>query len=347
MKYEENDRIYHMASQLTDFQKQLYMHLIDWKIEKLNISEPGYYKGQPYDYMFPDEYIRKHSIPPFIHRGIHEEIEKMQKGKFAYKVHKMAFHMASSQTACVNLFMPLLLDENADTIIRNIPGCPDDFVKIDKERLHKGFCFEYWGQDFTSDKGLLGDHSNAAGTDSDLAVAYLNGNGEHCLWLIEHKLTEQEFTTCGGYRSKGNNEKGSCETNGISDLLNNPSRCHYHRIGYEYWNIMANKQCAFKIDPDSHRCPFCGGMNQLWRNQLLAFAYMDSGQYARVSFSVVHHRDNHSLENTMNEYRSLVTSEITMTSFTNEDVVTAVEKHSPALAEWARWYRDLYHIIGK
>ena len=344
MKYTENNKVYHMASQLTDFQKRLYIHLIDWKNKHLNDPGPGYYKGHRYDYMFPDEYIESHAIPPFIYGDIQEEIIKMQHGLFAYKVHKMAYHMASSQTACVNLFMKILLDKNADVIIRDIIGSPSDFVKIDRDRLYNGFCFEYWGQDFTSGKGLLGDHSNAAGTDSDLAIAYINDKNEHCLWLIEHKLTEKEFTTCGGYKSDGNKDKTACNSNGLSDLIDNPSNCHYHRIGYEYWKIMAAKHSSFKIDPSCRKCPFKGGTNQLWRNQLLAFAYMNSGHYAHVYFSVVHHRDNHLLEATMKEYRNIITPEIPMTSFTNDDVVTSAEKHSIQLSEWSKWYRDLYMI---
>ena len=344
MRYEENNRVYHMASQLNDFQKALYIHLIDWKKEVLGITEPGYRKEHPYDYMFPDDFIKRYPIPPFIHNSIHEELREMQHGRFAYKIHDMAYHMASSQTACVNLFMPILLDENADSILRNIPGCPDDFDHINRERLYKGFCFEYWGQDFTSGKGVLGDHSNAAGTDSDIAIAYINKKGEQCLWIIEHKLTEKEFTTCGGYKSKGNKEKESCRTNGLSNLINNPCKCHYHRIGYNYWKLMASRQEAFNIGHECHQCPFLGGMNQLWRNQLLAFAYMDSGEYARVTFSVVHHRDNTSLANTMKEYRELITSEISMTSFTNDDVISAAEKYSPSLSQWTIWYRELYMI---
>ena len=39
-------------------------------------------------------------------------------------------------------------------------------------------------------------------------------------------------------------------------------------------------------------CPFRGGMNQLWRNQLLAMALEKEGIYKNVYFSVVHHPEN-------------------------------------------------------
>lgn len=343
MEYFENGKTYNMASGLNDFQKKLYMHLIDWKSEHLT-DKPGYYKGHQYDYMFPEEYIKEHPIPPFIYGGIQDALMEMQKSKFAYKVHKMAYHMASSQTACVNLFMPILLDENANEIIRSIPGVPTDFSRIDRNKLFRGFCFEYWGQDFTKGKGLLGDHSNAAGTDSDLAIAYINDSGDECLWLIEHKLTEKEFTTCGGYKSDGNACKDNCKISGMQDIMTEPYRCHYHRIGYEYWNVTSSKRNVFKTELYPHECPFRGGMNQLWRNQLLAFKYVESGQFAHVAFSVVHHRDNKSLDSTMEEYRNIICAPVTFTSFTNSDVIKSAEKYLSVLGNWIKYYKNLYKI---
>lgn len=42
-----------------DTKKKLYIHLIDWKFENLRISDPGHHGENVYDYMFPDEYIKK------------------------------------------------------------------------------------------------------------------------------------------------------------------------------------------------------------------------------------------------------------------------------------------------
>ena len=63
------------------------------------------------------------------------------------KQHKFAFHAVSSQTACINLFMPVLLSSSADEILKRIPGRPAEFEGIDRDKLYNGFCFEYWGQD--------------------------------------------------------------------------------------------------------------------------------------------------------------------------------------------------------
>jgi hypothetical protein len=50
---------------------------------------------------------------------------------------------------------------------------------------------------------VLNDHTNVSGTDADIAIAYYDNLGNLNLWMIEHKLTEVEFTTCGGFKSRG------------------------------------------------------------------------------------------------------------------------------------------------
>ena len=332
-----------MPSKLTDFQQQIYKHLIDWKHTHIT-TEPGEYKGNTYDLMFPNSYCQKEKISPIIYSKLHNEIKEIQKGEFAYKVHLMSFHMASSQCACINLFLPILLDSNADKIISKIKGSPNDFAKIDRTRLYNGFCFEYWGQDITNGKGLLNDHSNVAGTDADIAIAYINTKGEKCLWLIEHKLTETDFTNCGGYKSDKNSNKNLCKNNCLEKIIENPQLCHYHRIGYKYWSILQSKKDLFKPLQNQKGCPFQDGTNQLFRNQLLAFALENTPKYTHVSFSVVHHKDNTSLQPTIDKYKQLITNNITFTTFTNSDIVNSAETYSNELSEWITWYKDLYNL---
>ena len=101
-----------------------------------------------------------------------------------------------------------------------------------------------------------------------------------CLWLIEHKLTEQEFTTCGGYRSKGISDlqKACCTSCGIEEILEDHNKCYYHeRCGYYYWEVMDKHSTFFTGKYEGNGCPFRGGMNQLWRNQLLALELENRG----------------------------------------------------------------------
>ena len=342
MEYKENYKTYFMSSNLNKFQEKLYKHLIDWKKEHLT-TEPGSYRGHIYDYLFPND---EYEFSPVLYNPLHPELRSLQSGKYKYKEHIMARHMASSQCACINLFMPILLDDNASEIIKHIPGCPEDFHTIDKERLYKGFCFEYWGQDIDSKprKGFLLDHTDATGTDSDLAIAYINKNGERCIWLIEHKLAEREFTCCGGYNSEHNKHKEFCKCGNLDTIPEDNHLCRYTIIGYNYWEITSRHKPAFRSIKGHEGCPFLKGRNQLWRNHLLALQLMDSGSYTAAHFSVVHHKDNRHLDASMKLYRDMISPELSLTSFTNADVVYAAEKYGYDLTEWVEWYRGLYMI---
>lgn len=70
-------------------------------------------------------------------------------------------------------------------------------------------------------------------------------------------------------------------------------------------------------------CPFRGGMNQLWRNQLLAMALEKEGTYKKVYFSVVHHPENHFLYKSMSEYAKLTDHSSKFNSFTSDKLIDA------------------------
>ena len=49
----------------------------------------------------------------------------------------------------------------------------------------------------------------------------------------------------------------------------------------------------------------------------------------------------------MKEYRSLITSMITMTSFTNADILNIAIEKSGALTKWIEWYKNLYNPLAR
>lgn len=329
--------VYYLPSNLTSEQEAIYVHIIDWK-RKYITTQRGLYRGHEYDAIFPDE----NPIPEMLYKPIIPLLNEMQQGKFAYKPHKFAYHAISSQTACINLFMPLLLSEDADSILPMIPGCPADFSKIARDKLFSGFCFEYWGQDIKQGTGVLNDHSSQAGTDADVAIAYYNKEDKLCLWLIEHKLSEKEFTMCGAYKSKANRNKHNCSQCDFMSIAKEPQKCHYHKIGYEYWNILKKNMERFQGLIEIEGCPFKNGLNQLWRNQMLAFALQETGEYHTVTFSVCHHARNTMLDKSINRYKALTCGDRIFSSFTNYDVLNAVTTHDYDLPKWIQWYKEVY-----
>jgi len=325
-----------------DFKKDVYDRLKNYKREILN-SEGVVIPANGDSPYFQKPY-RDEKIPLMIYKDIKETVKDIQNKPFAYKPHRFAPHVASSQTACLNLFVPFLKSEYADQILIKSGVAPEGFDHIDRDQLRNGYCFEYWGSSKAEFKGLLGDHSPAAGTDADVAIAYINKAGKLCLWLIEHKLTERDFSTCGGYRSKiiSDREKEFCNSCGIDDLLKDHDKCYYHKhCHYLYWDIMDKHASFFSGKYEGEGCPFRGGMNQLWRNQMLALEVEleEKSPFDEVYFSVVTHPENTFLDKRMNQYRELINHFPKFFAFKSTDLVNAAAKHLP---EWAKWYRRVY-----
>ncbi len=349
MKVENiNGRDYRLPGGLNEFQLQMYVHLIDWKRAHIT-AEPGNYKYKgrqiPYDAILPEEMIEELRViyPPVV------EALRRHRRKNRFRLHTHFNHMASSQAANVNLFLPVLHHPLANKVLASLKP---DFASLATDQLDHGYCLEFWGGNFggdESDKGLLGDKSALGGTDSDIAIAYRNFSGELCLWLIEHKLTESEFTPCGGFKSKDRKNHPSCDcTRSVAEILKDKNACYHHAVRKRnYWNI-TERNAEFFVNHGKHpHCPFQGGMNQLWRNQLLALAMEQDDQqpYKHASFSVVRHPGNNHLDASLNAFKDLVDDNPKFSVFTSEDMLRAAEAlQDDALNEWAHWYRTLYML---
>ena len=339
-----NGEKYKLPGLLSEFQKDLYVHLINWKWKHITKEVGLYkYKGEyiEYDAILPKS---EQNNLPIIYKPIVSNLKQHIK-KYPFKLHIHFNHMASSQAANVNLFLPILLSPKANDILKLLKP---DFKKLAITELYKGFRIEFWDGNSNKEKGLLADHNARSGTDSDIAIAYYNHNNELCLWLIEHKLTEREFTECGGFTSKGRDKsKHLCEKS-FSDIVNNKNLCYYHDVRKtNYWNITEAHKSFFVNHKEIKGCPFKKGMNQLWRNQLLGFAVEDdkNNAFKNVYFSVVHHPDNHSLDNSINEYKKLINQNPKFSSFTSKDVIEKIEVvKDKDITTWIKWYRGLYNI---
>ena len=326
-----------------DFKNRIYANLVKYKNEHIT-TDCGSYMGRKQEEFLPKVYWN--DTPAMLYEGIKATVEDIQKSDYKYKPHLFASkHVASSQTACVNLFVPILESPMVNDILKSLDACPKDFEHIAKNHLYNGYRFEFWDSVDENSKGLLGDHTKQAGTDSDVAIAYYNTDGDLCLWLIEHKLTEQEFTTCGAYNSKGNNAEGrhNCLTCTMGDILANSDKCYYHKVNkYNYWKIMAVGAVDFYSGEYSGKgCPFRGGLNQLWRNQLLAIALEKEGTYTNVSFSVVYHPENTSLNTSIQTYSKLTNYSPKFNSFTSDQLINAA-KCDNSLKEWITWFEKVY-----
>ena len=338
--FETDGKSYSLPNELTNFQLKMYIHLINWKWTNLT-REPGFFKGLPYDALLPDE-LKSQFFP--LYSPIKEKFLNHQK-KFPFKFHKFLGHsMASSQAACANLFLPILKDPNLAILI--LSKVKTDIKKIATDLLDNGFRIEFWDEPDNS----LNDHNNVSGTDSDIAIAYYDHKDNLNLWLIEHKLTEIEFTPCGGFKSPGKTPLHACAP--TSAIINNRDLCYYHSgCNFKYWDITLGNTSLFNINRirEYDECPFMGGLNQLWRNQLLATSIesstLPSWPYKKVYFSVVYHPKNKSLKTSISEFQKLIGFSDRFFAFPSDKLISqAKEINKPALSEWLDWYQELYYF---
>ena len=326
---------YKLPNSLNPFQQEIYLHLIEWKWQHITM-EPGIDRGLQFDAILPDSFAGK--FPTLYPQIIGEFVQHLQ--EFPFRVHKYFNHMASSQAANINLFFPILLHPNTHAILGVIKP---DLARIAYEHLDHGYRVEFWDEPY----GNLNDKSPVSGTDTDLAIAYYNHEGKLCLWLIEHKLTEPEFTACGGYKSRGRQVQHDCSKN-FAQLIVDKDSCYYHDVRrFNYWRISEANQAFFANHHKWDRCPFQGGLNQLWRNQLLALSIeQDERQpYQQGDFSVVTHPRNSSLDKSIAEYRDLIACNPKFSVFTSAEVIKAAARYADtALEQWIAWYTELYQL---
>jgi hypothetical protein len=337
--YEIDGKKYRLPNKLSDFQIQMYVHLINWKWSHLT-DEPGYYNHDFYDALLPEELKFQHYplYNPIKERFLDHQV------KFPFKSHKFLGHMASSQAACVNLFLPVLSDPLIAA--RVLGSVKPDLQRIAVDHLDMGYRIEFWDEP----DNALNDHTNVSGTDADIAIAYYDHLGDLNLWMIEHKLTETEFTTCGGSRSPGRSDAHSCAP--ASAILANKNLCYYHsKCNFRYWDITLQGSSLFNIDKirDYMECPFKGGLNQLWRNQLLAESVERSitpkWHYKKVYYSVVYHPQNRSLLPSISEHQKLIDFNERFFAFSSDKLINkAKEVDDRLLNEWVRWYQELYYL---
>jgi hypothetical protein len=334
--YALNGQVYRLPDILSPFQLKMYVHLVNWKWANIT-REPRVDRGVVYDTVIPKEKFEKQL--PLLYPAITRAFEEHHKN-YRFRIHKHFFHMASSQAANVNLFLPILLHPNASAVLALLKP---DFARLAIDELDHGYRIEFWDQGFNS----LNDKRGTTGTDADIAIAYYNHQEQLYLWMIEHKLTEKEFTNCGGAKSHRRKDRHDC-SKPYSEILSNKSFCFYHDMNkYNYWNITQTNREFFSNNLDHAGCPFRGGLNQLWRNQLLALSIeRDERQpYQHVTFSVVKHPRNVHLDKSLAEYRELIANNPRFSVFSSSDVVEAAfTLNDPELNKWIAWYRDLYAL---
>ncbi|MBS4027617.1 MAG: hypothetical protein KGZ58_03175 [Ignavibacteriales bacterium] len=228
-------------------------------------------KGNQYKHWLTEEEAHFNFITPDIHTGTLARFENHKAGDLK----RILTNTAASQPFCFNLIIFLQQhSELADKLFSNLLDKQVKVIHLEPE-FTPNECNSVIRFERTTDESI-GDQGNKRGTDSDIAVFYTYDNDKKGVLLIEFKFIEAEFSVCSSYADK-KQIKATCDSaNYFLDMITNKKTdeaknflCGYNR--YFNWQLTAKSKV---IDGEKVKsmltCPFRFGLNQLWRNMMLA-----------------------------------------------------------------------------
>lgn len=238
----------------------------------------GFYKGRWYPFCLPRERAEEN-----LFSGIRTAaLDYFRRQRIAWhdgQGSRPSNHLCSSQVCCVNFMFPLKQDLNkANSILsKALPGL-DRVLNIEFEYTGPGSATEWLGE---PPGGRRGQYR----TSIDAAVWWKNHQNKTRLTLVEWKYTEQSFGDCGGYRSRGNDQRDRCRTLKVQDI-GVGENCYLaagrnERTSRRYWNHLTEAGLSLQRFGDHSGCPFRGPFYQLMRQYLLA-------AYCRAKISEAH-----------------------------------------------------------
>lgn len=327
---------------MKNFSEKLIQHLTSFKQKTLRLDKHGLYKNKEYEHILAGRDLEFNFLP-----SIRKDVSSCLTD---VKRHVYFDHLNSSQAACFNLFIPLKLDWNLSNRVFEelIPGFKD---LIDIK-------FEYSDpNDYLNERNGRNDNKRNIGTDADIAIFYQNSMGEKCLCLLEHKLSEKEFTNCNAVKSKANQNKDKC--NDFKQIWSDTRYCYYESgKGYKYWDLTNHPNTFFDTNILSVYegiCPFKGSLQQLWRNILMAHAIENDPEnpVRKAYFGVVYHKENEELfklkgfpafDNTEKAFSSLIIKKDKFFTITIQEILEKIKKVSSPVPLWVYEYEEKYII---
>ena len=284
----------HWFERLNEFQKIMTLRQIKFKKDKWPYLDDGEFIKWPnyyYPHILPAGNLEKNFYP-----GIFSDVQQYLRENDV-ELHTEALNLLSSQVCCFNFLFPLKKDiDKANSILSAVLPRLKEVLNIK---------FEYTGPDSTTE--WLGESSigkrGQNRTSIDAAVWWVDKKEYKKLTLIEWKFTEKAFGTCGGYASKGNNNRQRCRTVRIQ-AINPEADCYIasgkdDRTSRHYWEHLSEAGISldrFGIRPG---CPFIGPLYQLMRQYLLAaYCRAKITDIQAVDIVIISFKENQSLKRT-------------------------------------------------
>lgn len=332
------------------WQKKVYKHMSDFlqSIPEVNTFGKSQ-KGNQYKHLL----IAEQSHLNFITKDIYSStIERFKRHK-AGDLNRILTNTAASQPYCFNLF--LYLNQHRPLIDRLFSDLLNKTIKVQhvEPEFTPNLCDNIVGFARTSDESI-GDQDlqRGIGTDADVAVFYTYDINKKGVLFIEFKFIEAEFSVCTSYAYRKKIRDICTSSLFYSDFIESKNPlCGYNK--YFNWNLTSNsKVFDYQKIEEARACPFRFGLNQLWRNMLLAERVAASRHCDEFGFWVLSPQMNYKYlwkkGETEKQFRAILT-ELGNTIFRNVTLETILDNlkmlvDSEAEKNWLMRINEKYRI---
>ena len=225
------------------------------------------------------------------------------------------------------------------------------------EAIGAGFSIDEVGFEWVPPGALLGeiDGDRPVGNEPATAVdvvlwGRLQGDRPAAV-LLEVKLSEPDFTHCGGRNSPGNDRRHVCSS--AERFLENPNECYLRRPQRQqrdrrYWEIFTSSHgsvlAAFPGIDTEGQCPFAYAMQQPMRNLAIARG-LEQDQDINVEkawFGLCAHDENENVAEHWEGWKNLLAESTLAPSIPASEIIRVGE--AEGLQEWAAWMRKRYRL---
>lgn len=261
----------------------------------------------------------------------------------AVRLHSFSAHLRSSQAFAFNLFLPFREGRSA-RLSERVSALVGARLTIDQVQF-----------EWIPPGGLLGEVAGDRPIGDEPATA-----ADVVLWcrlrfrrpaavLLEVKLSEGEFTHCGGRDSPGNLRKDVCHSAKL--FFAEPRDCYLRRTkrakrDRRYWEIFTRShgsvQKAFPHADLDGPCPFAYDMQQPMRNLAIARGMEQESMAQQAWFALCAHDANLDISARWAEWSRLLPEPSQAPVLPASEIVRAGE--AEGLKEWAAYMRERYQL---
>jgi hypothetical protein len=259
------------------------------------------------------------------------------------RLHDYAVAITSSQMFALNLFIPWRRGERGhlEGRLALVLGEPFIVERVVFEWVPPGALLG----EIAGDRPRRGEKA----TGVDVVLWGRDARGARVVLLLEVKLGEGGFTTCGGRTSTANQRPDVCAS--ATTFFSDPGACYLRRPVRQkrdrrYWEIFATSyetvRAAFPGADDAGPCPFAEHQQQPMRNRALAHALVQEGLVDRAWFGLCPHDENPDVAREWAAWRALLPPTEPAPLLPASQVLAAGRDAGHTV--WADWMADRYRL---